>query len=730
MADATRDVEFRPRTDPITHEVLRHRLWQINDEQGRTIVNVSGSPVASESNDFNVAIADAAGNLICVGSYVLVHVAGLSLMIQNCLDVIGADNIEAGDMFLCNDPWMGAVHQNDVCILAPVHWEGRLVAWTGSTVHQVDVGGNEPGSWNPRAVDTFQEAVRYKFLRVLHRGRSDPGVMATYITNSRMPHLVEMDVRAQIAAANVAKERLQELFQRYGGETVLTVMQDMLDYSDLRFRKKLRSIPDGRWCVEDYLDHDGHQEKVYVTRLALEKQGERLIFDYRSSDDQAPGFVNVTRACTVADAYGPALVFLCNDIPWNQGALRNVEVLTRPGSMLDATFPAPVSSGVVNAGWTAANAACAALGRMLSCSEEHRENVMAVWSGSTYVYNVFGKNQFGEPFGTMLINSALTGGGARYIGDGFDFSGQLTTPRSSTANVESVESRFPLLFLYRRRAVDSGGPGRLRGGVSAESAVTLHDTDVLRVTVNTLGSDHSSTAGLGGGYPGGGSNSRLVRQSDVWERLRGGDLPRTVTELNGELHMLPAKHTFELRPGDVFAGTPHGGGGLGDPLLRDPAAVGADVARGFVSADGARRYYGVVLDPATGDVLPDATHKERRQLRTLRLWQTGREPLEPVAGGGPDGPPLGVALRLRGQMVHCAYCGGEIADDPGEYKRDCVRREVDLVQAGPWLAMRWQGQSRRFRLIEYICPHCGYLVDVEERRLGEDEPWDHVVRQQ
>lgn len=137
-------IEFTPRTDPITHEVLRHRLWQINYEQGRTIVNVSGSPVAAESLDFNVGIADRAGNIVCVGPYLLSHVTALSLGIRAALELLEPDGVEQDAMYLANDPWLGAIHQNDVFVLAPVHWEGQLVAWTGSTIHLWDVGGAEP----------------------------------------------------------------------------------------------------------------------------------------------------------------------------------------------------------------------------------------------------------------------------------------------------------------------------------------------------------------------------------------------------------------------------------------------------------------------------------------------------------------------------------------------------------------------------------------------------------
>src|SRR4030043_902604 len=165
---------FTPRTDLITFEVLRHRLWQINDEQGRSIINVSGSPVASEVNDFNVGLADAQGTLVCLGPYNLFHVGSNGLMIRNALYVLGEEHIGEGDVFICNDPWMGAVHHNDVCFIAPVHFDGGLVAWASSTIHQVDIGGAAPGSWNLLARDTVLEAPRYRLLKDVKGGGCQP----------------------------------------------------------------------------------------------------------------------------------------------------------------------------------------------------------------------------------------------------------------------------------------------------------------------------------------------------------------------------------------------------------------------------------------------------------------------------------------------------------------------------------------------------------------------------
>ncbi|HZU04617.1 MAG TPA: hydantoinase B/oxoprolinase family protein [Chloroflexota bacterium] len=621
----------------------RYTLWQINDEQGRTIINVSGSPVAYEANDMNTVIADPSGATVFVGPYMTILVGPLSLIIRNVLATFGADGVHPGDMYITNDPWLGAVHQNDMILVAPVHWEGELVAWVASSIHQVDVGGPVPGSWNPSATDTFQEAPRYRFLRVVRDGVVQPEVVATYLTNSRVPHLLELDLRAQIAAANVAKERLAELLRQRGVGPVRDTLQDCLDYTEFRLRRRLRELPDGRWYAESYIDHNGHQEGLYAIRLTLIKRGEQLIFDYTATDAESPGFINATYASALGWTFAAILTNLCPDLPWNEGALRPVEIRTREGTLHHARFPRPVSSGPVNAGWATHNAACAALARMLAASETHRHLLMATWAGSVFIYNSAGINQYGEPFATMFIHSPLQGGGARYAADGHDVGGLLHAPRPSVTNVESAEANFPLLYLWRKRAVDSGGPGRYRGGVSAASAITPYGTEELELVVNTVGSDQSCTVGLDGGYPGGGAQLLVWRGAQPLAQLAAGRPPRDLAALGGAPEVLPPKYRLRLRPGDVLVGVPHGGGGFGDPLTRDPEHVARDVREGYVSAAASAAIYGVVLDPS-GAVDAEATAARRAALRAERLregrpWPGSPAEMEENDASGPDAAP-------------------------------------------------------------------------------------------
>ena len=304
----SRTSRFKPRTDPVTFEVLRHRLWQINDEQGKTIISVSGSPVASEGNDFNVALTNAAGEIVACGPYIVIHVSAISLVVRAAIEMFGEDGIREGDMYLSNDPWLGAGHQNDVSVIQPVFWKGERIAWTASVIHQVDVGGTYPGSWNPKARSVFDEAPRYRLLKVVRDGTLQREVVATYLTNSRFPDLVELDLRAQVAAANVARDRLEGLMRRYGSDIVKNAMEDSLDYSQMLFQQRLQQIPDGQWYAEDHLDHDGHEEKVYTVRCLMSKAGDKLTFDL-------PAPARRRRASSIAPRAAPTPACTGRSIP-------------------------------------------------------------------------------------------------------------------------------------------------------------------------------------------------------------------------------------------------------------------------------------------------------------------------------------------------------------------------------------------------------------------------------
>lgn len=714
------------RNDPITFEVLRHRLWQINDEQGQTIIRVSGSPVATEGNDFNVAITDAEGNLIAVGPYIVMHVAAITFVIRATIDLIGLKGIRSGDMYLVNDSWMGTGHQNDFCLVQPVFHDGELLAWTASVIHEVDVGGPVPGSWNFAARTAFEEAPRYRALRLVRDGEVQPEVVATLLTNSRLPELMDLDLRAMIAASNVARERLFELIGRYGVNTVRDVIADLLDYGQALMRQKLLKIPDGSWYAEDYIDHDGHEERNYRVRCLLTKKGDRLCFDYTGTSPQAPGLINTPYAGAAAGAYSAIYPYLCAHIPWNGGVLRQVDLIVEEGTIHNCRFPAPVGYGVVHASWATLNCSATVLGKMLAASDDPRE-AMANWAGSSFVYNIFGTTDAGDQFATMLLSSDLQGAGARAFGDGFDVGGKLNAPRAKVTNIESAEANYPLLYLYRRYAVDSGGAGRWRGGVSGEVALTAHGTQRIDLAVNSVGASHTSTVGLNGGYPGAGSTAMLVRKSDIADQWVKGVLPTHIEDLASEkTEVTLPKMRVLLMPGDVFVAVPHGGGGYGDPLLRPADLVASDVAKGNVSHEWARRLYGVVLN-ADGSVSDKDTDALRISIRRERIKAGAGKSLKNLFDEA-SGNDYVDALISDGMNVQCGQCGTSFGKT-NQSKEGLRCSVVDLGEAGPWMARRWGGKSPHAKLWQYFCPGCAAAISIEQHRATDSETWiDSSVR--
>lgn len=324
----------------------------------------------------------------------------------------------------------------------------------------------------------------------------------------------------------------------------------------------------------------------------------------------------------------------------------------------------------------------------------------------------------------MLLSSDLQGCGARAFADGYDVGGKLSAPRASVANIESIESRCPVLYLWRRRACDAGGAGRYRGGVSGEAAFTVHHAEEMEITPNTWGASVSATPGILGGYPGAGATPLLKRSTDLMALWEAGRLPQHLDALSGgPEEVLPAKCTFTMRPGDVFVAVPHGGGGLGDPLRREPERVAQDVAEGLVSAEWASRLYGVRITaegkvdvPATS-ALRDALRQARRHGRTRLALAVEAPPLAVEKA-----TPLGPVLRWDG-FLYCGACGAPIGCAQDSFKAFAAFRRRPLSSAGPWVG-RYQGEGApSFELWEYACPRCGELWAVEEHLQEEREDW-------
>ncbi|MBI2919170.1 MAG: hydantoinase B/oxoprolinase family protein [Chloroflexi bacterium] len=715
--------------DPVTFEILRHRLWAINDEAGAAIKRVAGSAVA-RGGDFNTGIINATGDMVLMGIYIASHAAVQDRLVQFLLrEYQDNPGIGQDDMFMTNDPFYGALHQSDVTLVAPIHHQGDLVAWCGATLHHADVGGPTPGGFAVGARSVFDEPPLMPPIKVVERGTLRKDIELEFVRRSRLPELVALDLRAQIAACNITKARLRSLIVQWGVPVVQEVMQGLLAYVEKRFRARLRELPDGAWSHTSFIEHDGVSSKVYPVVLTLTKEAERLIFDFTESADQAGASINCCLSGLRGAVMAATLPLLCFEMPWAPGGLwPAIEIRTRSGSVVDAQWPAGVSASTVSAGWAARTAANVCLGRMMVASPKYRDHAMAAWSGSFQGQSMFGTNEKGERF-SAYIGFIGSGTGARTYKDGIDCGGRLSSMVGVIWNVEDYEYAYPLLHLFKQVRPDSGGAGTFRGGVSEEVAfIPYRATSTLDLSIFGWGVDVPASSGIYGGYPGGAYQSLVVRRANARQLLVSGRIPQQVEAITGDLEMLPPLARANLGSQDLVVFRSAGGGGFGDPLDRDPALVARDLEARLVSPQAARDIYGVLLD-SHGHLDLEATAVQRTALRRERSASAilGAGSSQPAQ---PDGPavvaPFTEYLMLgkRGDHVvtFCRRCGHVFGPAQENYKRHALMAEYPLSRGGPVFASLDAGSQFVFR--EYCCPGCATLLEAEVNLRGSPPRWD------
>jgi N-methylhydantoinase B len=703
--------------DPITFEVIRHKLEAITEEQAITLKNVSGSPVVTEATDFNVGIYLADGAIVNMGPQVIFHAGTMSTIIYSIIEHF-SDNpgINNGDMFIFNDPYRGAIHQPDVSIVMPIFHEGRRIAWTGSCAHELDTGGMTFGSWAFAATDVQQEAMLLPGVKIVERGVLREDIWQMIMGMTRLPHVVGLDFKAMIAANNVAARRFHQLMERYGAATVDQVMRAEIDTSETLLRQRLKRIPDGTYRARDFLDHDGHANRLYQIEVAAIKHGDTLTLDMGGSSPQAPGFINCTRSGLRGALFTGLLPILAPDIRWNEGVLKPVTIKVPEANICNARWPTPVSGATVSTAWVAQNVAVAAMSRMVATVPDLVREGQAVTKGQFSVLTMAGADRDGSPFG-MLLMDAMAGGGGAYIDhDGLDGSGDYSIPRPRIGNVEANEASGPFLYLFRSFIPDTAGAGTMRGGVTTGLAVTPHDTDELHTMLVGHGVQAPNSVGQFGGMPGACAN-HLLRKSnaDIAGLIEANTHMHDLLNAGGVQRFDSKPGHFGLHRGDVLAYSFQGGGGYGDPIRRDPARVARDVRDGFVTPAWASALYGVVVRH-DGAIAAEATAARRQAIRTERLGGKSPKAEPPPADGGM----AAVCPRIDNKRFRC-LCGADLGPATASWKPRAHRRVVPPRDCGPYITLHEELELR-----EFACSECGTLLEVEVARRGQ-ESLDTVI---
>jgi N-methylhydantoinase B len=715
--------------DPVTYEVIRSSLWNINAEAGEIITRVSGSPIAQYAHDLNTVLLTEDVEYLYTGPYNLNLAVVIDLAVKWILEFRSADpGIAEGDIFLSTDPFVGASHVTDTVMAAPIFVDGEIFAWAASSFHQYDMGGSAPGGYSPDARDRFEEADPIPPVKIVEgEGRVRRDLLEWYVRKSRTPELLELDLRSQIAGCNYSKARVLSLVEAYSAGTVKAAMRKILDDGERAFVKRLENVPEGRWSCRGYLESakPGDRE-VYTTVLNVHKQEGRLLIDQEGTSPQT-GVLSISYAAWRAGVMAPLVRLLCDDTIYALGgALRRLEFKPLASSLMCASHPAATGNpgiGICQAG----SLATIALSRMLSTVEDPDQDIFATAGTSIYPISALaGVDAAGNYFGTIHMEPMAGGLGAFRDGDGQDTGGTVYDALALAPNVEYSEQYFPILFLYRRELPGSGGAGRFRGGNSGVFAYIPHRTEVIDHYTATSGSAVPTSLGLWGGHPGATNRDLVRRGTDVEARLREGVIPQGLDELSGETEYVPPKERDVLQhPTDVWEVRWAAGGGFGDPLERVPQAVLHDILNESLDAADAAALYGVVV--ADGTVDEAATTSRRGEMRAERVaGHEGEAP--PLATGAPIvhlGPTLTLVRDGDTATLACRSCGADLGPLEGWKQRAIVLTE-SVEAANPEIDPPSVYVDAPVEFHTYHCNGCGRSLDSEVT-VGADGPFDDIA---
>ena len=563
--------------DPITEELFRNAIVALGDEMALTIYRTAYSGVLRNNMDYSAAICDGEGRLVAQGLSLPGHLCSLPIALQSCLRHFGPD-INEGDILALNDPYDGGMHLPDIFVFRPIFADGAPIAWASTICHHTDVGGRVPGSNASDSTEIYAEGLRIPPVKLYDRGTPNSTLFRILERNVRVPVRVMGDLRAQLAACEIAARGLQDLIARHTAAGVRALMNATMDHSERLTRHCLLELPDGEAEFTDWIDDDQIDAGIPIKLFCrVKKHGDRMSFDWTGSSPQVKGALNNTWSYTAAACFTAMKSILSVNMPNNDGVFRCVDVTAPPGTITNGVLPAACAARGLT-GFRATDCAFGALAML------YPDLVFAASDGGNTGITIGGYDEARRPF--IYVDFLSAAWGARPWADGIDGNTTMFANMASFS-IEVIEADNPLEVLDYAFIPDTAGPGQYRGGVSLSRTIRmLAHEGILQVR-----SDRKTHRpyGLYGGGPG---------------------APSLNTVDGAEL---AAKLTITIKRGQTYRHELPGAGGWGDPLTRDLAAVAKDLRDELVTPEAAARDYGVVAagDPPVIDPAATATLRAR-----------------------------------------------------------------------------------------------------------------------
>ncbi|WP_190820276.1 hydantoinase B/oxoprolinase family protein [Saccharopolyspora pogona] len=695
--------------DPVTLEVIRMRLDSIVEEMGIAMIRSSGSPVITEAGDFNTALFDPTGRIYAYSDYVQFHIGSGSVAVQNLVKAIEGEPLAPGDAFICNDPHTaGASHPPDTNVISPIFHGDELIGWAQSQAHLVDVGGMTPGGFAPGAHDCYAEALRLPpGVKIFERGEPVEWVRRILLNNVRVPALFWNDVRSLVASNNTGIRRLLSTIEEFGIEQFRDYTRLSFELAEQVVRDRIARIPDGTYTAEEWTEHNGHVDELYRVACTMTKRDDQITFDFTGSSEQTDGFVNCSYGALVGSVATAIVPILAWDVPFNEGVMTAFDIVAEPGSIVNPRPPAPISNGHLTTGARVSRVVTKLMNDACRRSDDDtiRDRTQGVWGDSWTGGISAGTTDDGEYFVLFNMDGGGMGAGAQPDRDGLDCAGMMTQVNNMLPDVEMNEMLYPVLYLWKQLNTESAGHGAHRGGLGLRFAWTLHGAGEVTQTVFAPNAQVVAD-GFGGGLPGGGSGHEVWRQTDVARLLADGLVPAPDTLSAADRELLEInQQSVRVRAGDVFVQWIAGGGGYGDPLLRAPQLVAADVRDGYVTGETAQRTYGVIVTDDTVDEA--ATRRARTAMRQERLGST------PALQVPPNSPAGSSAPRRDADGWYVPASGARLGtgeDWRGEARKVTYVAAERLAEYGVRVRPRTEG--RRVLIDEFYSPSCGTLLEA------------------
>jgi N-methylhydantoinase B len=562
--------------DPITLSVVSGALESIVKEMSTVIEHTARSPVVSLSHDYSNAVYTVVNGfpeMVVQGQDQPCHLGGMLSSVKYAAQRF-AGGVGPGDVIIGNDPLVNGTHLLDIDVIEPVFVEERLVAWTCSRVHEIDIGGPVPGGYNPSAQDIFAEGIRIPPLKFVEGGRMRSDLWGLLEANVRFPKLFAGDIGAQLAAVHTATRRVGALFARYGAEPVQDAMSELLDRAEREMRAQIARMPDGTYAGEQWIQDDGRGSGDLAVACRIEVSGDRLMIEL-VSPPQVSSYRNSYPGLTIGAVYYAIISAIEPGVPINEGLYRPLNVdLGPPRTMLNAEHPqaCAMSTGDV---WTVTfDAVCAAMSQVVP------ERACAGWT-RVAIFEVAGRDpRVDEPYASLLNVALMGGAGAVHGHDGGGLWGVIPTGgAATTGDIEMLELRLPLHFFRHEFATDSASPGRWRGAPGAVLEFSAIDHEAILTHVGD-GTKFPPPSRLGAGSARDGA-LRVHR--------------KTVHHPDGGEEAIPLHSRVAIDAEDRVRVELPGGGGVGLVSQRSRESVLSDVEHGIVSVDGALADYGVTV---------------------------------------------------------------------------------------------------------------------------------------